>query len=355
MEATTTTPVQTEETPTINDPAKSDSQSLMRLERVAAPATITHEPLPWIYRGASELGIDSTAAGILTAPVDEKDLEILPTGEVYASQVRYRKTLNAAVGVGNWALVPLCKPVLKDENICQEWALYIHGKFAGRAWGENGYTGQNDRQSEFTALEGAKSDALKRCCKDLGIASECWDRRYTEDWKRKHAVAVYTERKKRDGAIWKEVAYRRKDDRPLIGEQGILAWELVDKYGKLAFMHTGAPKAKPAPAAAPAKDEDVSQEGSTDAEPVEAARVEKFAVQAFERYGVKPVKARKEGAPDDHRHYARGLRDKGWYYTFSEAIGAQLRDAAASKKEFEVSYVVTEFGNEVKSLAEVKA
>lgn len=37
-----------------------------------------------------------------------------------------------------------------------------------------------------TAVEGCKSNALMRCCKDIGIASELWDPRFI----RKH-IATY--------------------------------------------------------------------------------------------------------------------------------------------------------------------
>ena len=44
-----------------------------------------------------------------------------------------------------------------------------------------------------TASEGCKSNAMVRCCKDLGIASELWDPRYIKDWKAKHTREVFVE------------------------------------------------------------------------------------------------------------------------------------------------------------------
>lgn len=44
-----------------------------------------------------------------------------------------------------------------------------------------------------TAGEGCKSNALMRCCKDLGIASELWDPRYIRDFKKKHAQEIWVE------------------------------------------------------------------------------------------------------------------------------------------------------------------
>lgn len=42
-----------------------------------------------------------------------------------------------------------------------------------------------------TANEGAKSNALMRCCKDLGIASELWDPRFIRQFKAKYCVEVW--------------------------------------------------------------------------------------------------------------------------------------------------------------------
>jgi hypothetical protein len=61
-----------------------------------------------------------------------------------------------------------------------------------------------------TATEAAKSNALMRCCKDLGVASELWyaatsnviavsfkffvrDPRYIREFKAKHCVEVFAE------------------------------------------------------------------------------------------------------------------------------------------------------------------
>lgn len=44
-----------------------------------------------------------------------------------------------------------------------------------------------------TATEGCKSNALMRCCKDLGIASELWDPVFIRDFMRKNASEVWVE------------------------------------------------------------------------------------------------------------------------------------------------------------------
>lgn len=60
-----------------------------------------------------------------------------------------------------------------------------------------------------TATEGCRSNALMRCCKDLGIASELWDPRWIRTFKAKYTREVFVEHivNKRKTKIWV-----RKDD-----------------------------------------------------------------------------------------------------------------------------------------------
>ena len=61
-----------------------------------------------------------------------------------------------------------------------------------------------------TAAEGCKSNALTRCCKDLGIASELWDPRFIRKFLADHVKEIWAEHvvtKK------KKKLYIRKDDK----------------------------------------------------------------------------------------------------------------------------------------------
>lgn len=44
-----------------------------------------------------------------------------------------------------------------------------------------------------TATEGCKSNALMRCCKDLGIASELWDPRFIKRFLLEHGKETFVE------------------------------------------------------------------------------------------------------------------------------------------------------------------
>lgn len=60
-----------------------------------------------------------------------------------------------------------------------------------------------------TATEGCKSNALMRCCKDLGIASEMWDPRFIRKFKRDNCEEKFAEHvvNKKKKKLW-----RRKGD-----------------------------------------------------------------------------------------------------------------------------------------------
>lgn len=79
-------------------------------------------------------------------------------------------------------------------------------RFVAQARGEQQYFSDD---GVSTAAEGCKSNALMRCCKDLGIASELWDPRFIRGFMKSHAQQVWVEhattKKKRQ--IW-----LRKDD-----------------------------------------------------------------------------------------------------------------------------------------------
>ncbi len=74
-------------------------------------------------------------------------------------------------------------------------------RFVAQARGECQYF-SNDTIT--TAGEGCKSNALMRCCKDIGIASELWDPRFIRTFKKAHCAEVWVEnvstKKKRQ--IW---------------------------------------------------------------------------------------------------------------------------------------------------------
>ncbi|XP_063679714.1 uncharacterized protein LOC134815142 [Bolinopsis microptera] len=160
---------------------------------------------------------DKQIAGILSQPLDDAEVILERGGTLKVSEEYYKDTLNKAFGVGGWALVPCGE--IKDLDLSEsgeqkqfvtlirEYSLYCHERFVSQAFGETPfYTG---KQYYSDATEKIKFSALTRCCKDLGIASELWNKRWSENWKSKFAHQEWVENttNSRKSQLWK-----RKDE-----------------------------------------------------------------------------------------------------------------------------------------------
>lgn len=167
--------------------------------------------------------------GVVSAPELEDMYDILPTGELYLGQMHYRRILNKAFGQGGWALVPMDpRPVVTGDQgkgtsqLVQVWALIAHGRYVSEAMGGAEYNPANSRMLWSDACETVKSNAVMRLCKDLGLAGDCWDRRYIATWKKKHAIAVWVAKKYMDKynkwQVKGDLQWRRADADPLRNE-----------------------------------------------------------------------------------------------------------------------------------------
>ncbi len=114
----------------------------------------------------------------------------IPTdGLIYLPEIKYRRILNRAFGPGAWGLAPRSETNVSAKIVSREYALVCQGRcvhasssggkllstfsssLVAIARGEQEYF---DVNGVPTATEACKSNALMRCCKDLGIASELW-------------------------------------------------------------------------------------------------------------------------------------------------------------------------------------
>ena len=174
---------------------------------------------PDIFAGISTLDIPKDISDKLTQPVRMEDIEIKPTGEIYLSHVRYRKMLNDAFGMGNWSLRPLGGFVKTGSVVCREYALYIKGKYAASAIGEQNYIESNAQMTWSDACEATKSNVIMRCCKDLGIGLEMWDKKFVVKFQKEFCVQVW--RKPKQGKENKP-QWRLKESEPFFDETGIV-------------------------------------------------------------------------------------------------------------------------------------
>ena len=196
--------------------------SQLQLEQQEEPKEAGHNWSSSFY-GLSIEKFPRDVADILLEPVSAEDIEIKPgtlnyliyallfnqkriDGLIYLPEIKYRRILNRAFGPGGWGLAPRGEHTISTKNISREYALICSGRFVSQARGEQDYF---DVSGLPTASEGCKSNALMRCCKDLGIASELWDPVFIRKYKKKYCTEVWAEHvtTKKKKKLW-----RKKDD-----------------------------------------------------------------------------------------------------------------------------------------------
>ena len=84
-------------------------------------------------------------------------------------------------------MIPQGNPIEKKGFIYWGFHLIIRGCYCGFAYGHNEYSGEKDFLTWGNAIEGAKSNALMRLCKELGIGHKLWDKKFIEAWMAKNA------------------------------------------------------------------------------------------------------------------------------------------------------------------------
>lgn len=125
---------------------------------------------------------------ILYSPISDEDIVIRTDGLIYAPWMEYATRLREAFGL-NWAMVPDGKPKQGPNQNSILWGFYlvIQGKLVGYAIGEQAYHANNPEMTWGDACEGAKSNALMRLCKGIGVSLDLWKPSYIREWKKKHA------------------------------------------------------------------------------------------------------------------------------------------------------------------------
>ncbi|KAF1921001.1 mitochondrial genome maintenance MGM101-domain-containing protein [Ampelomyces quisqualis] len=158
------------------------------------------------YHGLGSISFTPEQSETLLAPTVHDDVEVKPDGILYLPEIKYRRILNKAFGPGGWGLAPRGESIVTGKIVTREYGLIVQGRLVSIARGEQQYF---DPDGIPTATEGCKSNALMRCCKDLGIASELWDPRFIREYTSKLTKEVWVEhvstKKKRKIVV-------RKDD-----------------------------------------------------------------------------------------------------------------------------------------------
>ncbi|MCJ1431050.1 hypothetical protein MMC27_000400 [Xylographa pallens] len=142
------------------------------------------------FHGLSTQPFSKEAADILLQPISPDDVEVKPDGIIYLPEIKYRRLLNKAFGPGAWGLAPRGETIVTSKAVTREYALVVLGRLVSVARGEQDYFSP---EGIPTAAEGCKSNALMRCCKDLGVASELWDPVYIRKFTAQHIKELFVE------------------------------------------------------------------------------------------------------------------------------------------------------------------
>lgn len=153
------------------------------------------------WYGIGTKPFSKTSQTILQESLNPKDIEIKPDGILYLPEIKYRRILNQAFGAGAWGLVPRSETIVTSKLVTREYALICQGQLVSVARGEQDYFNEDGIP---TATEGCKSNALMRCCKDLGVGSELWDPVFIKQFKEQYCQDKFVEHvtTKKKKKIW---------------------------------------------------------------------------------------------------------------------------------------------------------
>lgn len=189
---------------------------------VSHTRTLADDP----YTGVAALPFDDRAQDVLAKhqTVPDEWIDIRPEGLIYLSHINARRILNAAFGFGGWAIVPVGEFRREEKGnqviLYRTYRMYVNGRYAGEVEASGEYWTNNSAQNYADAAEACQSYALNRLSKNFGIASQCWDKSYGEQWKSKFAEQVENPRtgkkewKKKLGAGSPPAVTREPSDTP---------------------------------------------------------------------------------------------------------------------------------------------
>lgn len=149
------------------------------------------------YERASELALTPQEIEKLQAEFPDEAFKPGAAGKenlIYIEHAFLRDRLNQVFGPGQWAVIPRnrwaedfsftnkYKQVVQASRVYVEAMLLVRGCFVAEAVGDMVYYKNNEGQNYGDAVEGAKTAALRRCCKELGVGLQAWKKDWCEGW-----------------------------------------------------------------------------------------------------------------------------------------------------------------------------
>lgn len=166
---------------------------------MAAPVTEPRsQPSNDVFTGIAASPFSAEAQAILGAPLTDDEISVLSdSGILYMSGEAVRQRLQRAFGIGGWAIKPIYTFVDKDAvdknnkpqpKVFYTGQLWILGRFVAESTGDGNWIKTNAKSDYGTALEGAKTNCISRCCKDIGVWGELRNKEFTKAWSAKNVI-----------------------------------------------------------------------------------------------------------------------------------------------------------------------
>lgn len=153
------------------------------------------------YARASELKLTTEESEALQAEFPDEAFKPGAAGKtelLYIEHAFLRDRLNRVFGIGQWSIIPRSRwaedytftdrygKTKEASRVYTEAMLLIRGCFVSESIGEMVYYKNNDSQNYADAVEGAKTAALRRCCKELGVGLQAWKKDWCAGWWERH-------------------------------------------------------------------------------------------------------------------------------------------------------------------------
>lgn len=183
----------------------SAADAIRALEPVKPPVTAAQAKTEAVanltasaYARASELRLTPEESAALQAPFNDEDFRRGAAGKenlIYIQHSALRDRFNRVLGLGQWALIPRSRwaedyeyydkdtrTQQRASRVYVEAMLMIRGCFVAEAIGDMTYYPKNQATNYGDAVEGATTQAFRRCAKMFGVGLQAWDKAWTDGW-----------------------------------------------------------------------------------------------------------------------------------------------------------------------------
>lgn len=193
-----------EEMPAIDVPSETQAmtvrQAVAAVEQVKPQVTAAQAKIEAVanltaaaYAKASELRLTPKEIAKLQADFPDEAFKPGAAGKeqlIYIEHAFLRDRLNQVIGPGQWALIPRSRWAedyqtfkgTQASRVYVEAMLMVRGCFVAESVGEMSYFPKNESQNYGDAVEGAKTAAFRRCCKEFGIGLQAWKKDWCQGW-----------------------------------------------------------------------------------------------------------------------------------------------------------------------------